>query len=863
MAAALVLTVSLSGQGLPSDWSSSETGPGGGQEGGSVPSGSPEIDLFVQPLDLQQEVAVSNGARPLLAQAMARAARRSLSRAKPELIHVELAYALSGWATELDKNSLECWRLRLAIAAASDPDDPGVRAAEVEALQRISTLDPSDTVVRLRRILLAIEQVQTVELRLKRFEQLLEPESIEVLGRDVAARLAMDMALLLSRTGDSEGFARRLAQALELDPFFPRATAMAAGYFADGDPVNEAELLVAALLADPLEIGFASQLGRLALENGAYKPASRMLGLAYSVARTNKQSSDELAIQYAMSLWGDGRSDLALEVLSTRMRDLDATMRIKARQEDPGMAPSKVIEITADEPPRISMLKGAILSEGSDDQAYRQYVAGVIKRLAALFSQPPALLTDDADDAEVIEQDRLDQIEATLLLEAAAFIAWHGEDPAQIIRFVEEAGGKVDLDPSARQRFTAWADLARDDIDAAIATLALLADEDELAAVALSIAYARSGRTSDAARIWLRLARSAPGTAIGIWSMNRLENTLGTRVAATETAKLIAERIDEIPASFDRILLERDAAYSLSLKPVQVTVPPFGGIRYEAEILNRSGLRLSIGSDGPLLPTMGMVPTVTLSRGTNSTQSRSMVTSIDRRLGVDPRESLKILYDLNYYPVSELAITRAGEGLAVDTRAVTNFTSDGSMIVPDRFGESVTSILLRVDGVTPDAPYRRDAMKLIAAMNGIESLNALLILLDVSLRVEPGQEVEESRVFRSGIISIFLARYDQLPAHARAWLAYAVPLSSTFDEYQKLLNVIANDTSPVVQKALLAKMTWAAQDGGSQNVWVLRLMQSEDPEVVEMATKLQSIWAIAELEESAAESANSSGLFSE
>lgn len=822
----------------------------------------PEIAPFVRPLELEQEVALSRGARPYLAQAMARASRRLVTRSQPELVHLDLAFAFSGFAVELQDDEIECWRLRLAMASASDPDDPVVREAEADALEAISRLDPQDSVIRLRRILHAVEQVQTVEGRLKRFEQLLEPASVELIGRDVAARLALDMALLLSRSGDTEGFARRLLQAVELDPFFPQATAMAAGYFADGEPVNDAELLMAALLADPLELGFAVQLGELALQHGAFKSASRLLSVAVASARSAGRLSDGLAVQYALAVWGEGRSEDALEILASRMRDRDAVSRTDARAAKPSMTSMEVMDIRASETPRISMLKGAILSEGSDTKVYREYVGQVTKELQALLVEVTESFEQISDqDVEALDSDQRAEFrnalfeKATILLESAAFIGWHVEDASQLRSFIDTVTEITDLDPTAVSRFDAWGELALGRTEKAISLLEPLAGDDDLAALALSIAYARSNRMSDAARLWLRLARETPGTIIGIWCRNRLEKELEITVAPSPVADTIDGRIATLPASFDRILLGRDDAYSLRVTPVKSTIQPFADILFNLEIENRSGLRLSVGPDGPLLPTMGLVATTTTAKSRSSSTSKTMVFPIDRILGIDSRESLSVDCNMNYHPVGEVAVARAGEGLTIALRAVTNFDSDGSMVVPGRFGESVVSRLMRVDGITPDTQYRRDAMDLIMEMNGVDSLNALILLLEIGLRVDPAGETEESALFRRGIISIFLARYDQLPSHARAWLAYLLPMSRSFPEYQEVVATVMGDSDEVVQQTLLAKMTWAAADGGSRNPTLELLAGSPHEEVAAMAKGLQTVWSIAELEESAAEAA--------
>ena len=834
-----------------------------GSEGSSDPSAA-EVDLdqesngllegipfAVSPLTLQQEVALSKGARPYVSRALSRAARRMLVRANPELVHVRLAFDFARLATKLEPDSADCWRLLLAITGASDPDDPEVLKTEVEALAQLSRLAPEDNVIRLRRLLLVVEQAQTVEERLDRFEQLLQPESIALIGDDVAARLALDMALLYARTGDLDAYSRRLAQALELDPSYPSATATAAGHFAQDDPVAKSELLVAALLADPTEVGFARELGALALNYGAYSGAARMLEIAQFLSRSSGQYSTEIVLQRSLALWGLGRGAEALQIIAAHMRDLDSIKRTQVRRLNPSLDPSDVIQVKAFEPPQLSLLKAAILSEGKDKQAYRSYVADVLKQLLSL-------VTKKEDDSDLGDEEKASFKRATQLLEAAAFAAWQGEDSEMVDMFVSAARERIDLTPEALGRFEAWSAIARGRIEIAIEILSLMEEDDELAALALSIAYERSNQISSAARIWLRMARDAPGTVIGIWARNKLQQNLGSNLSKGDVADKINAQISQIPSSFDRLMLQRDVAYSLRLDPVYATVKPYEPVLYRLEIANRSGIRLAIGNDGPLLPTAALVCAVTAAAGGGRTTGDLIVLPIDRKFGLDPRETMVIEVDLDFYPggVGEMAIARVGEGFSIDARAVTNFTSDGTSVVPDFFGEKATARLLRIDGITPDKPYRRDTLEQVDRMENTAGLNGLLTLLQIALRSESENPTSAEAMFRDRIFQIFKLQYQQLPAAARAWLAYAAPATSSVPGYDEIIDLIMNDRDSIVQIVLLAKSSWSAREGGANNSYLEKLVDSDNPEVVKMAREMQAVWFIAENEESAASQSN-------
>ena len=100
-----------------------------------------------------------------------------------------------------------------------------------DGLAKLSKLEPDDEVLRLRRVMDAIDERQTAEARVEASKAMLTPAAIAQLGRRVAARVAFDLAALSRRTGDGQAFEKYLLFALELDPFFPEATETAAGYF--------------------------------------------------------------------------------------------------------------------------------------------------------------------------------------------------------------------------------------------------------------------------------------------------------------------------------------------------------------------------------------------------------------------------------------------------------------------------------------------------------------------------------------------------------------------------------------------------------------------------------------------------------
>ena len=257
------------------------------------------------------------------------------SRQGARLFHIDVLRTFSDLAVELDPESLPAWRLYLQTCGLEDPDSAEADASKLKAFEAISRLDPGDEVIRFQRFLFLIGEKQTEEERVRAYEVLLDPANAKLVGTKVAARLSFSLAQLLYRTGDIEGYLEYLTRSIELDPYFPDATIQAAGYIDSTDPSAKMELLIAALIANPLEAIFAAEIGALALDVGDFSSAARMIGLARSSVQARGMDLSEYALLQARSLWGAGRIDEAERVLSQLQLWLKKTAQRQAKADDP------------------------------------------------------------------------------------------------------------------------------------------------------------------------------------------------------------------------------------------------------------------------------------------------------------------------------------------------------------------------------------------------------------------------------------------------------------------------------------------------------------------------------------------------
>ncbi|MBD3336949.1 MAG: hypothetical protein GF355_15660, partial [Candidatus Eisenbacteria bacterium] len=182
----------------------------------------------VAPLVVALASAAGDGptAEERLAVQFRRAAARVIDAETLTVPAIEAAMSFLDEALALDPDNPELWRFAAELAVLADDQQ-----AQAEAIERLVELDPRDTKARLMRLNLALERYDTVEGRVEAYRRLLAPEQRERIGSPTASRLALDLALLLRRHGDLDGFAEALGEAAALDPANRAAAAIAAGFF--------------------------------------------------------------------------------------------------------------------------------------------------------------------------------------------------------------------------------------------------------------------------------------------------------------------------------------------------------------------------------------------------------------------------------------------------------------------------------------------------------------------------------------------------------------------------------------------------------------------------------------------------------
>ncbi|MFM7133896.1 MAG: tetratricopeptide repeat protein, partial [Planctomycetota bacterium] len=578
--------------------------------------------------------------RGRLARALAQQSRLLLQRDQIYLGGLEAAKTLMLLAVRLDPENPYIWRLMLDLCASLEEGDDEAARLGSEALARLSRLDPTDEVIRLRRILDSISRRQTAEERIAAIEKLLEPDMLARIGRGVGARLAFELAILRQRIGDKAGFERELIRTLDLDPVYPEASEIAAGYFRMQAPgkAEEASALRTAVLANPARTPAALGLAALCLENGAYSAAAEILNVEAAVLETNMPDLefDSLLADLTLALWGSGQPEVAFAVVKKRQEQVDRVLLMEYDRRGVPLATAQRREAKLPLSVALATNAAAIASVIGGDRAK------VAVQNAAISSETQvlALERDKAPEGEI----------AAAALEAAFVQLWLEGSVQTATNFYDRAVKSSELEPVAKARFDGWFALRGGDAAKAKELFAPQADADLGSSLGLAVALETLGDRREAARRHLAIARSMPAAAIGLWSRARLRGIVGSDVDVLEGAKEI-EAAAALPPEFYDLMSKGRERLLLRVKPRSFEVRAWDPMIFEIEFTNRSGWPMAISPDGPVLDN-ATISTAVNAAGRKVSVPAFSIVPIDRAFVIPPGETLSVPFDLSLTDVA-------------------------------------------------------------------------------------------------------------------------------------------------------------------------------------------------------------------
>lgn len=787
---------------------------------------------------------------------------------KPDLTVDQLrtAYELAVAASEADPDSLPAWRWLFDLSSNVIGDFPEAEAARTKAIEAIVRLDPDDATMRLALLMNIVESRDTLKARIEGCESLLASGNIERLGRPAAARVALDLATYEAMAGRANDSLRHLTQAVTLDPTFPEAIDRLVG-LAEGnlaDPVDEAGLLATAFTANPTDGVTARSLASLALQRGAYDAAASVFPSAIRLS-TQKSFLRDLTLDYAIAMWGAGRSAEALKLL-TSLQTAERNrweQAVKGSQDDvdqvkrdaafAGPAPdvmllATVIKLQSDPDASRSALISALFT--SFDFAIQRNE--IDRRLWQERFEEASLASGSGLDPDAnarAEREsrnanlRFDMIGSGLQADEAWARAWFGWKPEPSADELEtprptleqlidsattpvgegDEGGWQALTESQAVVVRGWMAISDEKYETARALLEPDQAVSVYAAAGIAMLNEIEGRTREAAAGYRDVYYGRPGELVGLWCRGRLGRILGLEsVPEAPTAAPLAARIKETLPSAVAAAIRDDAngAIAIEISPRSPRFQPFEAVLVDVKITNMTGLDLAIEEGGPIDPRLAILPIRVTVPGLESLSGgRQLIRSLHRRLNIPAQQSFTCTYDLSATWMAELFDRAAVEGGGLALRAASNYRPRSEVSVDTRiFGREANSVDFFIRKQRPMPSFgssQIDPKQVVAAYQSIESiedLKSVAVGFDQILRIY----ISERSNIRPELFATFLdplvEGFAKLPPAAQAWFLGVLTNSeaearSTIAVLEPLIEAAVDSRDPRVLLMLLARFS--------------------------------------------------------
>ena len=727
-----------------------------------------------------------------------------------DVVPADLACGLAMFrqAAELRPDDPAMWRHLARAAQLAGPLVPEADSTARAATARLAKLEPQDQVIRLQRIVDAIEHRDTAEERISALRSFLAPEVVRSIGAPVAARLAFDLALLESRRGNMDAFAQDVAQALALCPAFPAAAQAAAGFFAERseDPVGQAELLVTAVMADPGDERTLQRLGNLLLQYGAYGSAARvyrMAGDAAAASDRSQNTQDVIASDAALALWMSGRPADALELLRRRSQRRASAFVDSLLEMNPTMTRAEANAIMPRIPTIAASLEVALLRASGNAEgvavSLQNLATGTTNAARTSPDQPQAMRTAAAET----------------LLEGANALALLGGSAEQVRSMVAAAEQISPLTEQAKARFEAWILLNSGEPAKALELFAANASGDPVTAYGMAMAETAGGDRQKGMRALLDLARGARSMLPGALAAEEVRRVTGSPVPAEEVAARLDAVVAGIPPAVDRMLAGSDRALGLMLEPVSRSCRAFDPVLVDVRVQNRSSIPMAIDALGPIERAVAVTPRLSMTGESNMLRLNPVVVPIDRMLELGAGQAVTARIDLMWYAAGRSIVAAPLEGAQVGLRGSLNFLAGPGTVRHGSLGADATCDTIRVDGIFWTAAWLDESIAMVGGAMSDESVVRTALLLHLS-QSKGATEEDRTRARDAA-----LAAFPRWSAHARTWITLVAPRGEA--RVDQLAQLAWSDADPLVRAA--AALAFA---GDSRQAEVERALASED-----------------------------------
>lgn len=768
------------------------------------PSLSIADDNSQQPEQILEELAASR-----LAEEFVRVAHTAVMSELLTTDAITTAVVLISEAAKLSPNNESIWRTMVEVAQMADM--PVLRR---EAIRGLLLTSPRETKVQLSRLRDAIDRTNTVDQRMKVYEKLLSDGRSNLLDSRVAARLSLDAAHLQRQVGDVNQFARWLAESVALDPSYPDAITLAAGFFGDesADVYQRAELLASAVLSNIRDTTTQVALAEYLMAFGDYKDAKAIYENVLSDnAGDQKIISSSLLADIAISQWAAGDSVAALDTILARQQATDKIYRNKTRQSQPRISPLELARIHAPLSPKLSTTRAIVFSE-LDDPSQKAIAVdsavGSILSFAKLYESQ-----GETNSTRVVD----------LYLQAAWVSIWLGEDVDTARLNIDHVKTIATIDPVEQNRLEGWIALRNTDLELAKTILTQI-KSDAAAQVGLAMIALSEGNEQEAARELLKVARDYGGTMLGVWSRNQLLKIVKADFEIRPEVQDLQKLMEGVLQTIDLYVKDPRPPVQLRVDPEVTTFGPYEPILVNVSLTNNTTIPITIAKNGPLQPLM-LIQVVLEIPGAKIGSVPPIIIPIDNELSIRPRETLVIQTDLRQQWIGGVVNSFPLQGASVRLKSTINFTAretkgrtGRSMLVYEagRIGMKDETEGFRIDGVRLNDVWVNHAIERASSISSIDDLTSMVLLTwtvadNVDIKIEKplipppegeGQQntdEEEQLRLKSEAVTTVLSNFPGLGPMSQAWVV------STMSDDPTIEAVVGMMSEP---ESTISQLSW-------------------------------------------------------
>ena len=746
-------------------------------------------------------------------------------------------------ASILSPNDEAVWRSLIEVAHMADK--PELKSHAIKQLLRIA---PTESSAQLSRLRDAVARTNTVDERMGVYEQLLTDGRSSKLDSRVAARLALDAALLQRQLGDIEQFARWLAESVALDPSYPEAMSLAAGFFGDesADVHRRAELLASTVLSNIRDSTIQVTLAEFLLAYGDYKDARAMYEVVLSGENNINGISDGLLADIVLSQWADGDPIAALDTLLTRQIYVDKIFRQQTKSQQPRLTPLQLSRIHAPLLPKLATVRAVIYASQEDDSKAR------------------IAYDDAADSFNAMIKIYKTQGEAAInqvinfLLQAAWISVWIGEDAEAARSIIDNIEERATIGAREKNRLEGWVAMLNGNLDMAVSYLSEYED-DNAARAGLAKVYLLQGNAQAAAKEYLSIARQQSGTLLGVWSRVQLQRIVGTEFSIRPEVAKLQEFMVGVLQTLNDYIRDPRPAIDVRIYPLKDVFEPYEPMLIRIELTNNTSVPLTISKTGPIQPLLLVEAFVEIS-GATINKTPPIIIPIDREISIGPRKSLIIETNLRQRWMGGKFNEFPLRGATVRLRTTVNFTARetrdrrGAPVFVygvGRLGKSEDTNIFRLNGIRLTDTWLKEAIIQADDVDTVDDLTTLLLLthivaedviitveepaIPIDVNVDPIPTVQGERLaIQDEAITAVLTTFPSLGINAQSWVIATMSDDPTIES---VVGMVHDQNSITAQLAWMIRfISDTVPDEALDDQRLLQALQSEDDRVRSVAS---------------------------